>query len=103
MEATRAFLWNVRTDTGVLEIALERAGTAAEATRGMEGQVHATPYRFSIPGCTTCSLCKRPGLSEGYCPVRTDLAPAYGEHHPLRQLPQDRGESCEHWRGWYQC
>lgn len=46
-------------------------------------------------GCKSCRHRKRPGLSAGYCGGgRDDLLGAYGEHHPLRKLPDDQGESC---------
>lgn len=49
-------------------------------------------------GCTTCIHRARPGrVDVGYCAGREDLPPAYGEHHPLRQLPAGRGAACEKW------
>ena len=46
-------------------------------------------------GCKSCRHRKRPGLSSGYCGGgRDDLLGAYGEHHPLRKLPDDQGGSC---------
>lgn len=46
-------------------------------------------------GCSTCRHRKRPGLSAGYCGgERDDLPGAYGQHHPLRKLPDDQGERC---------
>ncbi|MHB8788069.1 MAG: hypothetical protein ACYC5W_17790 [Thauera sp.] len=46
-------------------------------------------------GCKSCRHRKRPGLSSGYCGGgRDDLLGAYGEHHPLRKLPDDQGASC---------
>ena len=47
-------------------------------------------------GCKSCRHRKRPGRSDpGYCGGgRDDLLGAYGEHHPLRKLPDDQGESC---------
>lgn len=45
-------------------------------------------------GCSTCRHRRRPGLSLGYCGGRDDLPPAYGDHHPLRKLPDDRGVAC---------
>jgi hypothetical protein len=45
-------------------------------------------------GCSTCRHRKRPGLSAGYCSGRDDLPGAYGDHHPLRRLPDDQGASC---------
>lgn len=48
-------------------------------------------------GCITCASHARPGLSDGYCGGRDDLPRAYGENHPLRRLPDDRGATCEEW------
>lgn len=45
-------------------------------------------------GCSTCRHRRRPGLSLGYCGGRDDLPPAYGDHHPLRKLPEDQGVAC---------
>ena len=47
-------------------------------------------------GCSTCRHRKRPGRAEpGYCGGgRDDLPDAYGRHHPLRKLPDDRGVTC---------
>jgi hypothetical protein len=52
--------------------------------------------------CPSCTHFRRPGFSAGYCgsPERRDDLPlAYGEGHPLRQLPDDQGESCQAYRG----
>ena len=46
-------------------------------------------------GCVTCAHFARPGLSAGYCGGRDDLPRAYGENHPLRKLPSDRGAACK--------
>ena len=47
--------------------------------------------------CLLCALRRSPGgLMPGYCGGgRDDLPPAYGQHPPLRELPADKGESCE--------
>jgi len=50
--------------------------------------------RASERGCSTCRHRKKPGLSAGYCSGRDDLPGPYGEHHPLRQLPDDMGATC---------
>lgn len=50
-----------------------------------------------MPECRTCRHLRRPGRSDGHCSVRTDLPPAYGAGHPLRQLPADRGAACRQW------
>lgn len=48
-----------------------------------------------VIGCKTCQHRRRPGLaSPGYCSGRDDLPLAYGLHHPLRRLPDDRGVTC---------
>lgn len=39
--------------------------------------------------CPHCTHFRRPGLSAGYCGGREDLPPAYGENHPLKQIPAD--------------
>ena len=54
----------------------------------------------AIPQCRTCGNTKRPGQANfpGYCTARPDLAPIYGEGHPLRRLPEDKGTSCTVWR-----
>ncbi|AVR89768.1 hypothetical protein Tharo_2887 [Thauera aromatica K172] len=56
---------------------------------------HSTP-----PRCRWCAHFARPGRALGYCASadRPDLLPAYGEHHPLRRLPADQGESCAGFR-----
>lgn len=53
--------------------------------------------------CASCANLATPGLSSGYCGAgRADLAPAYGEGHPLRALPADGGEGCPLWEtDWY--
>jgi len=49
-------------------------------------------------GCKSCRHRRRPGLSAGYCSGRDDLPGAYGDHHPLRRLPDDQGASCASYR-----
>lgn len=45
--------------------------------------------------CRDCAHFRRPGKSDGYCAGdREDLPRAYGDHHPLRKLPEDGGENC---------
>lgn len=45
--------------------------------------------------CRSCRHRATPGRSDpGYCVARADLPAAYGQHHPLRHLPADRGASC---------
>jgi hypothetical protein len=48
--------------------------------------------------CPDCQHFARPGKSDGYCSGRDDLPLAYGENHPLRRLPADRGASCDQWQ-----
>jgi hypothetical protein len=50
-----------------------------------------------IGRCYQCLYFARPGLSDGYCSVRSDLDPAYGPGHPLRVLPADTGATCGTW------
>jgi len=49
--------------------------------------------------CSTCAYSRRPGGVSRYCSARPDLPPAYGERHPLRQLPDDGGDGCGQWIG----
>ncbi len=57
----------------------------------------AEPFVPTPTSCRTCINLTRPGLSDGYCSGRTDLALAYGEGHPLRRLPADGGVDCLDW------
>jgi hypothetical protein len=63
-----------------------------------ESQESQTPH-IAI-GCRHCRHIRRPGLSDGHCGGRDDLPPAYGEHHPLRRLPDDMGATCEQFEEW---
>ena len=47
--------------------------------------------------CTHRSHWPLLGTDPGYCNQRPDLPPAYGQHHPLRRLPADRGATCPHY------
>ena len=47
------------------------------------------------PRCQDCQHLRRPGRADGYCVARQDLPRAYGQNHPLRQLPEDRGRTCQ--------
>ena len=64
----------------------------------------ALPKQRPAPGqaCQDCQHFARPGLSDGYCAERTDLPLAYGQNHPLHELPGDKGASCDKWQivGW---
>lgn len=46
--------------------------------------------------CATCAKSRKPGASR-HCCARPELTPAYGEGHPLRQLPDDGGADCGRW------
>ncbi|MDR2164552.1 MAG: hypothetical protein LBO79_02760 [Zoogloeaceae bacterium] len=61
---------------------------------------HAAVLDAGEAPCKVCAHFHRPGLSNGYChmDVRPDLPPAYGENHPLRQLPDDLGADCKAFR-----
>jgi hypothetical protein len=51
--------------------------------------------------CFACDHLRQPGCSDGYCSAderKDDLPLAYGRGHPLRQLPDDLGESCPAFR-----
>lgn len=49
--------------------------------------------------CATCAHWSSMGAPVGYCGAgRADLEPAYGEGHPLRQLPQNKGADCAHYQ-----
>ena len=65
----------------------ENTATAAEHIHDLTAKV-----------CPDCRHFARPGMSSGYCGGRDDLPRAYGENHPLRRLPADRGASCDHWQ-----
>lgn len=51
----------------------------------------------AVAFCGTCRHIRRPGIANRYCAGRDDLLPAYGDGHPLRQLPADQGANCERW------
>lgn len=94
----RAYRWTVQVADGdPREVWLSPPGTAADAMRRTEGAVTADPDRWLTVGCATCRHLRRPGLADGYCGKRADLAPAYGPAHPLRHLPADRGQTCAAW------
>jgi hypothetical protein len=61
----------------------------ADSTRDLVMAMHER-----IDRCYRCRHLARPGLSNGHCAGREDLPRAYGEHHPLRLLPADRGAAC---------
>lgn len=70
---------------------------AITAERGITAEtLTPTGTTAAATGCKTCRHCTRPGRAyPGYCGGgRADLLPAYGEHHPLRKLPDDGGATC---------
>lgn len=99
--AVRAWLEQTgETDAATVADVLRQCQRDAEARRyfiGRAAAVHVAVTR----SCMTCRDFARPGLSSGYCGGgRAGLLPAYGDHHPLRQLPEDGGASCEEWRDY---
>lgn len=66
-----------------------------EVRTPVRNEVHT---KTAARGCSTCRHRRRPGLSLGYCGGRDDLPPAYGDHHPLRKLPDDQGVNCDRYR-----
>jgi hypothetical protein len=58
----------------------------------------AAPVVGTVKACRCCQHFVRPGKSDGYCGGRDDLPLAYGENHPMRRLPVDRGASCDQWQ-----
>lgn len=97
-QTVRAYRWTVRVADGdPQEVWLAPPGTAAEAMHGVDGAVTADPDKWLTVGCATCRHLSRPGLADGYCAKRADLAPAYGPTHPLRKLPADKGQTCAEW------
>lgn len=75
-------------------------GDQLQEVGGLVVEQAESPEPAAVGFCRTCRHIRRPGLSDGYCGSRTDLPPAYGTDHPLRQLPADRGVSCGRWEGW---
>jgi hypothetical protein len=62
------------------------------------GELQAAANDAVVTACIECQHYASPGKSDGYCGKRYDLPLAYGANHPLRQLPADRGASCDQWR-----
>lgn len=61
--------------------------------------IAAVPFTITVEAsCETCQNRTRPGgyPSPFLCGGRADLPPAYGDGHPLRQLPENGGTDCEH-------
>ena len=52
-------------------------------------------------GCTECRHLRRPGGGAWYCCGRSDLPPAYGEGHPLRQIPAEANAQCLTFEPWH--
>ena len=81
----------VHPDAVAAEPLLDKAG----ARQSSQQSTQQSAQQSAAWGCSTCRHRKRPGLSSGYCGGgRDDLLGAYGEHHPLRKLPDDEGASC---------
>lgn len=74
---------------------------AISKARGIVPAAAPAPVQPALqpPGCSTCQHRRKPGHSAGYCCAdRADLVPAYGTNHPLRRLPADGGDGCQHFR-----
>ena len=99
--AVRAWLEHSgEADAETVADVLRQCQRDAEARRYFIGRAAAVQSAVTR-SCMTCRDFARPGLSSGYCGGgRADLLPAYGDHHPLRQLPEDGGASCEEWRDY---
>lgn len=83
-------------DTSEITIAGSKALTG-ELVPSPSGLAHfVKPPDVPVPHCDTCENCCKPGASR-YCCARPELSPAYGENHPLRQLPDDGGVDCRRW------
>lgn len=70
------------------------AGLSARDLAAPAGQL---PVPAAARSCRSCRHFVRPGLSDGHCAGREDLARVYGANHPLRVLPDDGGASCARW------
>lgn len=80
-----------------LEVHFIPEATHGEVLAAYPDAVAAEPLQIaaSVQSCRDCRHWRRPGLvDEGYCARRTDTPGAYGYHHPLHQLPEDRGSGC---------
>lgn len=79
----------------VVARAVAHQSARQSAQQSVQQSAQKPAQKSAARGCSTCRHRKRPGLSSGYCGGgRDDLLGAYGEHHPLRKLPDDQGESC---------
>lgn len=84
-----------RTDARQSSAQSARQSAQQSARESAKQSAHESAQKSAARNCSTCRHRKRPGLSAGYCGGgRDDLLGAYGEHHPLRKLPDDQGESC---------
>jgi hypothetical protein len=73
-----------------------RKVSSGEVSNGVSSKT--APKEAAAMRCGNCRHFARPGLSSGYCGAgRADLLHAYGDDHPLRQLPEDGGASCVCW------
>ena len=64
--------------------------------------IAAVPLNVAVgASCQTCRYRSRPGgyPSPFLCGGRDDLPRAYGDGHPLRQLPEDNGADCHQLKG----
>ena len=86
------------------KVVTESTSTTAEPITDMPAkplasfQADSDVDRNIVTMCPDCQHFARPGLSAGYCSGRDDLPLAYGDNHPLRRLPADRGASCDQWQ-----
>jgi hypothetical protein len=100
--ATVAVANPLKAKTAPPEISPEKGKTVPPANVAANDPAHASvieavPHERRAASCPSCTHFRRPGYSAGYCGSperRADLPPAYGEGHPLRQLPDDQGKSC---------
>lgn len=98
--------WRVQfPDRDPLEAFFHPPGDLARIAREYPGFLSAEviPEREPEPTtCTSCTHSRKPGGVTRYCLARTELPPAYGDGHPLRQLPDDMGAACNTYemKGW---
>jgi len=97
---TTSFRWLVRfTDREPLEVCTHPDAGIARMMREYPHAISAEPLPEPPrppTSCATCTNSRKPGASR-YCCARPELTPAYGEWHPLRQLPDDDGADCGQW------
>ena len=101
-QAIRAWLARIgETDEQTIEEVVDGCRRDTEVLRYFTGRaaelaaLHQVEPHQVTTGCRACRHRATPGRADpGYCAQRTDLLPAYGQHHPLRHLPADGGASC---------